>query len=234
MKWPIMWMKKSKRLRMKDNFLLGLIFSFLLLNACHEPHAEKPKSTAIPPSSESLNNVAFLRDSCKQFLQNGCIVLRTGNDAISSMFAQLNKTDRTFSHCGIAFQEEGQWYVYHSIGGEDNPDAKLRRDHYEKFVSRNHNLGFGICKYPLKPQEIEQLNRIVLEFYHQEIPFDMDFSLKSNNRFYCAEMVYKSFHKALQVDTFFQTTKHAGFEYVSTDNLFVNEKASMLCHVIYP
>ncbi len=232
--WPIRLKKKSTILKMKDNFFLSLVFSLLLLNACHEQHATKSNPTIASPKATNSTQAAFLRDSCKQFLHDGCIVLRTGNDAISSMFAQLNKTDRTFSHCGIAFEEEGQWYVYHSIGGEDNPDAKLRRDHYEKFVSRNHNLGFGICQYPLQLSQIKELKQIVLEFYHQEIPFDMDFSLKSNHRFYCAEMVYKSFHKALQVDTFFQTTKHAGFEYVSTDNLFVNEKAKMLCHVVYP
>ncbi len=170
---------------------------------------------------------------CKNKLHDGDIVLRTGNDVISGMFAQLNQTNKTYSHCGISFKENDDWVVYHSIGGEDNPDEKLRRDLFEKFVGKNHNLGFSICHYDLAPEQQQKLKEVVADFYNRAIPFDMKFSLQSDDRLYCAEMIYKAFNKALDTTNFFTTTIHKGFEYVSTDNIFVNNKAHILCHIVY-
>jgi len=207
-------------------FLLTLFFA-----ACTE-HKTETIPTVISCKKISASDMAAL-DSGKHQLQNGDIVLRTGNDVISGMFAQLNQHDRTFSHCGIAFNEHDQWMVYHSIGGEDNPDAKLRREPFEKFVGKDHNLGFGICRYPLTNAQCQKLEQTVADFYAKQIPFDMKFNLQSDDRLYCAEMVYKAFNRALDTSGFFQTTVHQGFEYVSTDNLFVNNKARILCHIVY-
>ncbi len=166
-------------------------------------------------------------------LKNGDIVLRTGRDLISILFSQLNTHDKRFSHCGIAFREEGDWYVYHSIGGEDNPDEKLRRDRFSTFVKPEVNSGFAVCRYPISEEESEVLQKTVLQYYREHTPFDMQFSLESDDRLYCAEMVYKAYRTATGQANFFETTYHKGFRYVSTDNLFVNNKARILCHLRY-
>jgi len=204
-------------------FLIGL-----LLFSCRE----KEKKVVVAPRITLQSTLPKMEQS-KALLSDGCIVLRAGNDVISSMFAQLNRTDKTFSHCGIAFEEDKKWYVFHSIGGEDNPNSKLRKDTYEKFVGFEHNLGFGICNYALTDTQLQKLHNIVLNYYQKEIPFDMQFDLHSNDRLYCAEMVYKAYQQALGVDTFFSTTVIKDFKYVSTDNLFVNKHAHLLCHVNY-
>lgn len=172
-------------------------------------------------------------DSAKRVLQDADIVLRRGNDAISDMFAQLNKSDCSYSHCGIAFQENNIWYVYHSIGGEDNPNAKLKKETLEKFTSPISNSSFGICSYPLKANQIKAIKQTADSAYRAQIPFDMDFSLASNDKFYCAEMVYKTYQTALGNDTFFNITHHLGFRYVSTDNIFVNKKALLKAKFSY-
>ena len=61
----------------------------------------------------------------------------------------------------------------------------------------------------------------------------MKFDLQSDDRLYCAEMVYKSIQQATQNDTFFQITDHKGFKFVSTDNIFVNKQAQLLCRINY-
>jgi hypothetical protein len=186
------------------------------------------------PRQQTINAVSTIGiEDTEKILRNGDIVLRTGNDVISNLFAQLNKTDKTFSHCGVAFQRDQQWWVYHSIGGEDNPDEKLRCDPFEKFVSQRHNTGYGVCRYPLSNSEQDKLGAIVLDYYQREIPFDMKFDLATDDRLYCAEMIYKAFNNALDTTHFFETTMHQGFEYVSTDNLFTNIKADILCHIVY-
>jgi hypothetical protein len=61
----------------------------------------------------------------------------------------------------------------------------------------------------------------------------MKFDLNSDDRLYCAEMVYKAFSRTFETDTFFETTNHKGFKYVSTDNIFINKDAQLLCHMVY-
>lgn len=211
----------------------SLLLLVVLITSCQNT----TQSVSATKATQSVDQKFLAKqnrvDSNKVFLSDGCIVLRTGNDVISSMFAQLNKTDKTFSHCGIAFRENNQWMVYHSIGGEDNPDEKLRLDTYEQFVRPDHNLGFGICQYNLKPAQVEKLHQIVLDFHRRKVPFDMEFDLSTDERLYCAEMVYKAFHQALAPDTLFEVTDHKAFRYVSTDNIFVNKDAHLLCRIVY-
>ncbi len=221
---------------MKHVIKLGLVVGTLLifLVSCKENNqATATSKSEQMKAQQKLQQSTSIADSCSQYLTNGCILLRTGNDVISSMFAKFNLQDKTYSHCGIAFKENNQWYVYHSIGGEDNPDEKLRRDTYQRFVSNAHNLGFGICNLQLNESQQNELRSVVSSFYTQKIPFDMQFDLSTDQRLYCAEMVYKAFHKALKTDTFFQTTSNQRFQFVSTDNIFVNKHAQMLCRVIY-
>lgn len=217
---------------MNANSLGILCLWICLLTACTSSPQSEGKSAQM--SLQRKKDIAdSLTQKSKDFLHNGDIVLRSGRDVISQLFAQFNKQDKTFSHCGIAFQENGKWVVYHAIGGEDNPDEKLRKDTYEDFIRSEINSGFGICNYPLSSEQIKALRQQVTDYFQQQIPFDMEFDLKSNNRLYCAEMVYKAFSCALHQPHFFATTKHLGFEYVSTDNLFRNNQARILCHFLY-
>jgi hypothetical protein len=223
---------KKGRKRMENSWWRYAVFLWLLLSACHAN--EDQRLIGKPVTEEAFPAAAKLKiDSCKPLLQNGCIVLRRGNDIISEMFSLLNKSDKTYSHCGIAFNENNTWYVYHSIGGEDNPDEKLRKDTYENFVIPLHNKGFGICCLSSDQQVITNLHEIVDSLYRKKVPFDMKFDLESNDRLYCAEMVYKSFQKAGAGDSLFGVTLHNGFRFVSTDNIFVNKQAQMLCRVNY-
>ncbi len=223
---------KSGKKQMGSRIAVCLTSIIFILNSC-SPGQETP----IQPEkkAEDISEKKAIRqvDSCKTFLKNGSIVLRRGNDVISEIFSQLNKTNQSFSHCGIAFNENNVWYVYHSIGGEDNPDERMRKDTYENFVISSQNNGFGICDLSLKDKQVASLHSIVDSLYTKKVPFDMQFDLQSNDRLYCAEMVYKAIQKATNNDAFFTVTLHNGFKFVSTDNIFVNKQAQMLCHVTY-
>ena len=215
----------------KVNRLCRIVLLTFFVQGCTEEVVTKDTSREYPVHHKTISMKGV--EETKAILHNGDIVLRTGNDVISSLFAQLNKTDKTYSHCGIAFKEENTWYVYHSIGGEDNPDSKLRKDLFEKFIGSDHNLGYGICRYPFTETDEQKLAQTVHKLYDLQLPFDMKFDLHSDDRLYCAEMVYKAFNIAFDTTNFFTTTVHKGFEYVSTDNIFVNNKARILCHIVY-
>lgn len=210
-----------------------IVFTFIIFLFACEKNKNVSENNDKQQSTEKTKFANKKIDSCKQFLQDGCIVLRKGNDIISEMFSMLNKTDKRFSHCGIAFLENNTWMVYHSIGGEDNPNEKLRKDRYETFVRSSHNDGFGICTIDFNQTQKIKLHDIVDSLYKIEVPFDMKFDLESNDRLYCAEMVYKAINKTLETDSLFSITNHQGFQYVSTDNIFKSKEVHLLCSVKY-
>jgi hypothetical protein len=218
--------------RINNFYLLVIALFFIVNSSCSTPSPVETSSSSAKKNL-SRNNALIKIDSAKVFLKNGELVLRKGNDIISEMFTMLNKTDKSFSHCGIAFYEQNDWWVYHSIGGEDNPDQILKRERFAEFVSASNNDGFGICDLSLKKTHVLKLHDIVDSLFRKKVPFDMKFDLKSNDRLYCAEMVYKSIRTATNNEQEFSLTELNGFQYVSTDNLFVNKQAQILCHVSY-
>ena len=85
----------------------------------------------------------------KKIIKQGDLIVRTGKDFTSEMMRLLSAKDKTYSHCGIASIEHDSLFVYHAIGGEWNPDQKLRRDPFEIFCNPYENRGFGIFRYKL-------------------------------------------------------------------------------------
>src|ERR1700733_5214 len=99
-------------------------------------------------------------DTSVSMLQSGNIVLRMGLGADSKLLSGLNSKDQSFSHCGIVFIENGYPFVYHSIGGEDNPDERLRRDSARFYFSPINNLGLGIVRYDFDTEKIARLRKV--------------------------------------------------------------------------
>jgi len=124
--------------------------------------------------------------------------------------------------------ENGYPFVYHSIGGEDNPDERLRRDSAHFFFSPAHNLSLAIVKYDLDKDRACKLEQQVREYYALRPKFDMKFDLRSDDRLYCAEFVYKAFNKATNDTTYVKTTTALGCRYVGIDDLFVNPHAHII------
>lgn len=174
-----------------------------------------------------------LQDSCIGILKQGDIVLRKGNDATSDMLCLLNLSDKTYSHCGVVNIENGYPFVYHSIGGEDNPDAKLRRDSANFWITPANNNTIGIARTDLTDEQKIKMAGLLQQFYKKQVKFDMKFDLKSDDRFYCAELVYKAVTQAAGDTQYFQPVSAFGFRYIGIDNLYLNPHCSMVCQVRY-
>jgi Permuted papain-like amidase enzyme, YaeF/YiiX, C92 family len=158
----------------------------------------------------------------KQYVKQGDLILHTGRDFTSDIMRRVSKTDKTFSHCGIASYENDTLFVYHAIGGEWNPDQKLRRDPFEFFCNPYENKGFGIYRYLLNRDEQLKVFTLIRKNYNNGVMFDMRFDLETNDRMYCSEFVYKTIETAtghkikIPVDTL--NSK----KFVAIDNLFIN------------
>ncbi|PZF73767.1 C40 family peptidase [Taibaiella soli] len=174
-----------------------------------------------------------LADSAVKMLHTGDIVMRTGNDVTSYMLSQINQKDKTYSHCGLVIIENGYPFVYHSIGGEDNPDERMRRDSANMFIAPYHNLGFGIARFNFSDSAVINLQKIVSEFYKRRPLFDMDFDLKTEDKLYCAEFIYKAITRATADPDYIKTTSVVGYHFVGIDDLFLSEHAKTIWQVRY-
>ena len=174
-----------------------------------------------------------LVDSAVQLLQTGDLVLRTGADITSYMFTQMNRYDKTYSHCGLIILENGYPFVYHSIGGEDNPDQRLKKDSANFWFSPANNLGCAVVRYDADSLHIHSVSTIIRKYYNERKKFDMDFDLATDDRLYCAEFVYKVMNHAMSDSLFIKPEKLFGYTFVGVDNLFLNGHARFICQVRY-
>ncbi|MCY7292423.1 MAG: hypothetical protein LH615_09605, partial [Ferruginibacter sp.] len=184
-------------------------------------------------SNEKLKNKLY---SVKDLIEAGDIITRTGNDFTSQSLKTLNRKDKTFSHCGIANIENDSVFIYHAIGGEWNPDQKIKRESFETFTNPEENNLMGVYRFNILKNEKENLIKTAKQFYKSEIIFDMDFDLKTDNKMYCVEYVYKSFILASANKIAFNHSFINNFEFVGVDDIVqhsLSKKIALVNYKIY-
>jgi hypothetical protein len=214
--------------------VLALVFlagGWLIFNSTCKDAGKFQPTTTQQRMSDHGNLQAI--DSGIHMLKTGDIVVRTGNDITSYMLCKVNWRDKTYSHCGLVVVENGYPFVYHSIGGEDNPDELLRRDSASFWFSPEHNLGYGIVRLDIPEEQQEPLIKQIRQFYTERKKFDMDFDLATDDRFYCAEFVSKTIALATGDSNYFTPTSILGYRYMGIDDLFLSKHANIICQIRY-
>ncbi len=216
--------------------IMGWLIScpFFLLVTCNNPFDKKIISKEETEKEAQKIQRAFIEiDSAKKIIATGDLIVRTGNDFTSESLRGLNQRDKTYSHCGIASIENDSIFVYHALGGEWNPDQKIRRDVLEIFAEPYSNRGIGIYRYSLLNEDIKSLMTTVQKLYAMGIMFDMKFDLATNDRMYCAEFVYKSYVMGTNGKLQF-TLSHIGkFEFIGVDDLFLQSLCKLQKKILY-
>jgi len=172
-------------------------------------------------------------DSAKALIATGDLIVRTGNDFTSESLRSLNQRDKTYSHCGIASIENDTLFVYHALGGEWNPDQKIRRDLFEVFAEPYSNRGIGIYRYPFTAPETATLMVTVKKLRRMGVMFDMKFDLESNDRMYCAEFVYKAYVMGTNGKLQFNTSHIGQFVFIGVDDLFLQPLCKKQKNILY-
>lgn len=202
-------------------------------NSTHLSHQQLSEEDSLALLNKVLHSISKV-EAIKPLLKNGDMVLRTGNDFTSYSFRQLCKKDKTYSHCGIAFKENDTFYVYHAIGGEFNPDQKLKRELLEDFCSAEINKGFGIFRFAsLRQQHITHLQKMVQEQYYKGLPFDMGFDLTTDDRMYCAEFTAKMYSRCLEKKQIFDSTTIGTKTFIAIDNLMLHPHCKQIVKTVY-
>jgi hypothetical protein len=172
---------------MKHLIILLIIFYPFYLFIRHD--AEKHAATMA--AITRLNPYAMIEDGQSR-LKEGDLVVRMNRDPSSRFIKYFNHKDKSYSHSGIVLFEHGYPYVYHIIDGEENPDKKMRKDSLKHFCNPRRNVAYGIYRYNMSADEISKLKNIVHEWYDNGLRFDSLFSLQSDDRMYCSEMISKA------------------------------------------
>lgn len=196
---------------------------FLFFGSCNNKKQE---------SSSVEKNKAFQQKRIEEYeqhiypesmkkIETGDLILRLGSDMTSEMFRQMNKTDKSFSHCGIASIENDSVFVYHAIGGEFNPDQKIKREPIFSFGHAADNRSLAIFRPAKTLNERKQIANHARTLFIREIPFDMQFDYQTDDRLYCAEFVSKCISRSLHDSSWLTFSTAGKLRYVAVDNLFL-------------
>jgi hypothetical protein len=181
----------------------------------------------------SYQKLKHTLDSVKMLIKPGDVITRTGNDFTSQSLKTLNRKDKTFSHCGIANIENDSVLVYHAIGGEWNPNQKIKRESFEAFINPAENNLMGIYRFAILKNIKENLIKTAKKFYGSNILFDMDFNLKTDDKMYCVEFVYKTFLIASSNKITFNHSFINNFEFVGVDDITQHKLSKQIAIVNY-
>ena len=163
-------MHHTTNLHYTMRWLTGCLIFFLL--SCNSKNDYHPliisKSDSIAEAQKNARAFSQI-DSVQKMITTGDLVVRTGNDFTSESLRSLNQRNQTYSHCGIASIENDSLFVYHSLGGEWNPDQKIRRDPLEVFAEPYSNRGIGVYRFSLSEPEVKPLMVTVKKLHDAHI-----------------------------------------------------------------
>lgn len=236
---------------MKRGTLNHILYSILLLHlvySCQHNNAaaggDNSNKKIIDATTKTAIHVA------KSQLQDGDLVMRSDNDFESLTLQNFSDSDRTYSHSGIAFKEEDGFVVYHCMTGSENPSGLCRKDPIDSFINPVRKTGFGIFRYQLSDEEKKKFHTLMKENVSNKVPFDLIFSLRTDDSLYCSEMIYKALKTCTNDRIILPTSSLTNFrpkifgykyknvflkkyEYVSLDNLYLNPYCKEITRVTY-
>lgn len=207
---------------MKRYRFITLFLLFFAL-ACKE----SPKKEQGPDPVKVAGYYHQLKE-LQPLLRSGDMIFRNGNDEVSRAARSFNRKDTSFSHCGLVLRENDSLFVYHALGGAYNPSQRLLRQPLDSFCDPSENNAVGIYRYPLTDPQLGKLEQTVHGYYKAGIPFDLYFNYQSDDKFYCAEFVFKSLNRAVDgILSPYVRTDTIPFG-VTTDDLFLHPKSRLV------
>ena len=163
----------------------------------------------------------------------GDLIFRHGRGAISDALKLFSRHDPTYSHAGIISVENDRVFVYHAIGGEENPTNHLRKDPLELFCNPNDVHSFGMYRLDLDKIKLQKIDSIAADYYRNGLEFDTKFDLDSDDKMYCSEFVYKIILHVTCDKNYLHLSTVTGMTYVACDDLYLNSHCSCLYRYQY-
>ena len=228
----------NKNRKLHGALLLAMLCIFLVVynrKLLLNWYSPQPVVVENTPNMQRAGNSwnRYHADSCVLIVRDGDLVLRSGSDAISGLFKKVNTRDKTYSHAGIVFIENGYPMVYNLIGNADDPEAVLKRDSLAHFIAPHDNTGYGVYRYRLSKIQVDKLHDLAIRYFKERRKFDPHFDLATDSSLYCTEFVYKAMIGVTGDEKYLETTQTANFSFVSVDNLFLKKGIKLICKIVY-
>lgn len=228
----------SPNRKLHKALLITLLLLFLLVyNSTSIFNLINPQApiTVNSPNSIRAENPwnRYHADSCERIVQNGDLIVRAGADAISALFKKANTRDKSYSHAGIVFIENGYPMVYNAIATAEDPHALVSRDSLKNFISPYQNTAYAVYRYKINVREIAKLHEVMKSYYRENREFDPHFDMTTDSLLYCTEFVYKGVAEATGLPNYLSTTRAGEFEYVAVDDLYLKKGIKMICKIVY-
>ena len=151
--------------------------------------------SSYPPENELGSvNEKILQSLAGQSLSDGDLIFRKGRDLVSDIILTQGDSAQ-FSHVGMIIKRNDLVYVVHSIPEDVDSVAGVQIEALNSFASFENAVEIAV--YRLK--NINNLLQDKLKhFVLQQVgkPFDNDFLMSTDDKFYCSELVIKAFATA--------------------------------------
>lgn len=128
---------------------------------------------------------------CNRY-RDGDIIFQTSKSRQSAAIQAA--THSKFSHMGVLFQQEGNWYVYEAAG-------TVRSTALNQWIARGKGQHFAVMRLrspeTLATNQLKQLKDAGLKFRGKK--YDQYFEW-SDKKIYCSELVWKMYKAALNIE----------------------------------
>lgn len=176
----------------------ALIYALLCscIGACQSnPQTEKNKETlALEKQEEHTQQLQSLINQ----LQEGDLLLREGTDFSSEQAKSFSVEDKTYSHAGVVCKDGKEWKIIHVVPDHYHIRDKVRIEPIDSFATPVDHRSIGLARYQLSPDQREKFIRYLKRQFDQQVVFDGNFDLETDDAQYCSEMISKGLAFATQ------------------------------------
>jgi len=128
-------------------------------------------------------------------LLDGDIVFRKGRSLVSAV-VMMNDPSTAYSHVGIVVHIDGEPFVVHAVPGEpdENGEEIVRCDKTADFLSIDKASRYAVYRLCRDTAGFSaRAASKAMEYYEKNLAFDKAFDIRSDERLYCTELVWKAY-----------------------------------------
>lgn len=181
-------------MRNKISAACYLVMLLWLVVACESSSTEE--ATIIDPFSGSRESSEYVerptKKVSKEGYQNGDIIFHSSLSD-QSLAIQL-VTQSPYSHVGILYEDQGEWYVYEAI-------STVQRTPIKRWIARGKDQHYVVKRLKnealLTTERLKKMKAVGKQF--QGKYYDLKFEW-SDDKLYCSELVWKIYDQALGIE----------------------------------
>jgi Permuted papain-like amidase enzyme, YaeF/YiiX, C92 family len=165
-------------------------------------------------AAEAERERAFA-DAIATTAQPGDLLFISAGGTWSDLARFLSRREQLYSHVGVIARVAGQLVVIHAGGNPLHSEAGVHADSILFFMATVTRI--GLYRLP------ERLRGPFLSYVEtakaRHLPFDSEFSLKTADRLYCTELIWRGLVQTMRRDPIPEKTWAMGEDYVALDDV---------------